>query len=147
MNICRTFLRQSQRSGAGRVSPKQFCIPAISNCPTCRYLSKTTRRRPEQPGDDPNFMSIIDSPPMLVRAGRRHGPGLIVLGTFLKVVSNRHALLTKSSIDPHNRIRPRDMASTTAGLEVETYSKIRRSTCTRSSSPPTTHRSNRHQGV
>jgi surfeit locus 1 family protein len=32
-----------------------------------------------QPADDPNFTSILDNPPNLVRAGRRHGPGLIIL--------------------------------------------------------------------
>ncbi|ERS98155.1 hypothetical protein HMPREF1624_04936 [Sporothrix schenckii ATCC 58251] len=35
---------------------------------------------PLQPADDPNFTSILDNPPELVRSGgRRHGPGLIVL--------------------------------------------------------------------
>ncbi|KAI1499980.1 SURF1-domain-containing protein [Biscogniauxia marginata] len=31
------------------------------------------------PADDPTFTSILDNPPELVRAGRRHGPGLIIL--------------------------------------------------------------------
>ncbi|KAF3765083.1 putative Shy1, mitochondrial inner membrane protein [Cryphonectria parasitica EP155] len=34
---------------------------------------------PRQPADDPNFHSILDNPPQLVRTGRRHGPGLLVL--------------------------------------------------------------------
>ncbi|CAK7272726.1 surf-like protein [Sporothrix epigloea] len=33
-----------------------------------------------QPADDPNFTSILDNPPELVRSGgRKHGPGLIIL--------------------------------------------------------------------
>jgi hypothetical protein len=28
-------------------------------------------------------MSIVDNPPNLVRAGKKHGPGLIILGTSL----------------------------------------------------------------
>ncbi|KAL1837065.1 hypothetical protein VTJ49DRAFT_4317 [Mycothermus thermophilus] len=41
----------------------------------------STPRRPQrkQAADDPNFVSIVDNPPELVRAGRRHGPGLIIL--------------------------------------------------------------------
>ncbi|KAJ0123180.1 SURF-family protein [Diaporthe amygdali] len=50
------------------------------NPPSRRPFSQSTRRsdRP-QPADDPNFTSILDNPPNLVRAGRRHGPGLIIL--------------------------------------------------------------------
>lgn len=33
--------------------------------------------------EDPNFVSIVDHPPRLVRAGRKHGPGLIVLGLYI----------------------------------------------------------------
>ncbi|EFW98631.1 cox1 assembly protein [Grosmannia clavigera kw1407] len=32
-----------------------------------------------QPADDPNFSSILDNPPELVRSGRRHGPGILIL--------------------------------------------------------------------
>ncbi|SLM38465.1 surf1 family protein [Lasallia pustulata] len=28
---------------------------------------------------DPNFVSIVDNPPILIRSGRKHGPGLIIL--------------------------------------------------------------------
>ncbi|KAK3693795.1 SURF1 family-domain-containing protein [Podospora appendiculata] len=44
-----------------------------------RLLSTSPRRRAKQPGDDPNFTSILDNPPELVRTGRRHGYGLIIL--------------------------------------------------------------------
>ncbi|KAK7541304.1 COX1 assembly protein-like protein Shy1 [Phyllosticta citricarpa] len=32
-----------------------------------------------QPADDPTFTSIVDQPATLVKTGRRHGPGLIIL--------------------------------------------------------------------
>lgn len=49
-------------------------------CPGCRQISKSSLRF-KQAGDDPNFVSIADNPAVLVRTGRRHGPGLILLGT------------------------------------------------------------------
>lgn len=36
----------------------------------------------QQPADDPQWVSPIDRPSQIVRVGRRHGPGLIILGTF-----------------------------------------------------------------
>ncbi|PQE06168.1 hypothetical protein CJF30_00005128 [Rutstroemia sp. NJR-2017a BBW] len=45
----------------------------------CKRCISNTSRRGRQAADDPNFMSIVDNPPNIVRAGRRHGPGLIVL--------------------------------------------------------------------
>ncbi|KUI73456.1 Cytochrome oxidase assembly protein shy1 [Cytospora mali] len=50
--------------------------------PQARRPFSQTARRPDrpQPADDPNFQSILDNPPQLVRAGgKRHGPGLIIL--------------------------------------------------------------------
>ncbi|KAI1642835.1 SURF1-domain-containing protein [Daldinia loculata] len=38
-----------------------------------------TPRSQRQPAEDPNFTSILDNPPELVRTGQRHGPGLIIL--------------------------------------------------------------------
>lgn len=40
----------------------------------------TFRRFLHTPADDPNFLSIVDNPPTLVKVGRRHGPGIIFLG-------------------------------------------------------------------
>ena len=40
------------------------------------------RRLAHNPADDASFRSVIDNPPNLVSAGRRHGPGLIILGTL-----------------------------------------------------------------
>ncbi|CAK7266917.1 surf-like protein [Sporothrix epigloea] len=49
-------------------------------------VRRRSQNRPEpepdhpQPADDPNFTSILDNPPELVRSGgRKHGPGLIIL--------------------------------------------------------------------
>ncbi|KAL8413629.1 hypothetical protein RB594_005043 [Gaeumannomyces avenae] len=69
-------LSQHQPQGAARPCPR----------PTPRFtarrpISSSSRARSEQrqPADDPNWTSAIDNPPELVRSGRRHGPGLIIL--------------------------------------------------------------------
>lgn len=54
--------------------------PAQSVQP-CRPITRSRPRRARQAADDPNFTSILDNPPDLVRSGRKHGPGLIILGT------------------------------------------------------------------
>ncbi|QPH17650.1 hypothetical protein C2857_002521 [Epichloe festucae Fl1] len=49
---------------------------------TTTTTTTTTPRRQadkQQPADDPNFQSILDAPPKIVRAGRRHGPGILLL--------------------------------------------------------------------
>ncbi|KAK4248824.1 SURF1 family-domain-containing protein [Corynascus novoguineensis] len=52
----------------------------IFRSPPRRPISSTLRRpREKQPADDPGFTSILDNPPELVRTGRKHGPGLIIL--------------------------------------------------------------------
>ncbi|KAI8627861.1 SURF1 family protein [Xylariaceae sp. FL1651] len=53
--------------------------PANARAHPRRPFANTSARRAKQPGDDPNFTSVLDNPPELVRAGRRHGPGLIIL--------------------------------------------------------------------
>ncbi|KAK1768781.1 surf-like protein [Phialemonium atrogriseum] len=45
----------------------------------CRTITSSPRRSVKQAADDPSFSSIVDNPPELVRSGRRHGPGLIIL--------------------------------------------------------------------
>ncbi|KAI4595453.1 surf-like protein [Pestalotiopsis sp. 9143b] len=37
-----------------------------------RPFSRTTRTGQQQPAEDPNFTSILDNPPQLVRAGKKH---------------------------------------------------------------------------
>ncbi|KAG9243564.1 COX1 assembly protein-like protein Shy1 [Calycina marina] len=55
--------------------------PIAFRCPACRHLSQSTARlEAKQPADSPDFISIIDNPPNLIRAGKKkHGLGLIVL--------------------------------------------------------------------
>lgn len=64
-------------------------------CPSCQHaarpspsallrqqrskLPRQQRRHASNPADSPEFTSIVDNPPQLIRAGRRHGWGLIVL--------------------------------------------------------------------
>ncbi|KAM7183441.1 putative COX1 assembly protein Shy1 [Rhypophila sp. PSN 637] len=55
----------------------------LPNPTTPRRSCSTSPRRPKdeakQPADSSNFTSILDNPPELVRTGRKHGPGLIIL--------------------------------------------------------------------
>ncbi|KAI9819197.1 MAG: surf-like protein [Pycnora praestabilis] len=53
--------------------------PRAVPCPKCRRPPMLQRRLAHTPAEDPNFTSIVDNPPEIVRSGRRHGPGLIVL--------------------------------------------------------------------
>ncbi|RDA89308.1 hypothetical protein CP532_6149 [Ophiocordyceps camponoti-leonardi (nom. inval.)] len=60
-------------------------IPANSSArPLCRATTRNLSTTPsrlatKQPGDDPNFVSILDGPPRLVRTRNKHGPGIILL--------------------------------------------------------------------
>ncbi|KAF4914848.1 Cytochrome oxidase assembly protein shy1 [Colletotrichum viniferum] len=64
------------KSIALRSSSRQ--TPPPPPAPSSRRSFHTTPRRADvQPG--PDFHSIVDNPPDLVRTGRRHGPGLIIL--------------------------------------------------------------------
>lgn len=64
------------KSIALRASSRQ--TPRPPPAPSSRRSFHTTPRRADvQPG--PDFHSIVDNPPDLVRTGRRHGPGLIIL--------------------------------------------------------------------
>ncbi|AEO65153.1 uncharacterized protein THITE_2076347 [Thermothielavioides terrestris NRRL 8126] len=47
--------------------------------PPLRRTISSTPRRPKQAADEHDFTSIVDNPPELVRVGRKHGPGLIIL--------------------------------------------------------------------
>lgn len=37
------------------------------------------RRHAHNPADNPSFTSIVDNPPQIIKTGRRHGAGLIIL--------------------------------------------------------------------
>ncbi|KAJ5040320.1 uncharacterized protein L3040_005977 [Drepanopeziza brunnea f. sp. 'multigermtubi'] len=80
MNASATFLRLARSFKPASVSRVSKGIRERGRtCPQCRYISTSTPRAKAQPADDPNFMSIVDNPPTLVRTGKRHGPGLIIL--------------------------------------------------------------------
>ncbi|KAF5878819.1 putative cox1 assembly protein [Botrytis fragariae] len=69
-NRINTFSSHTRRITFPFQSPK---------CPRNHRCFAGTRVKSRQAADDPNFTSIIDNPPNLVRTGRRHGPGLIIL--------------------------------------------------------------------
>ncbi|KAF7960518.1 hypothetical protein EAE96_000198 [Botrytis aclada] len=69
-NRINTFSSHARRITFPFQSPK---------CPRNHRCFAGTRVKSRQAADDPNFTSIIDNPPNLVRTGRRHGPGLIIL--------------------------------------------------------------------
>ncbi|KAH8667432.1 COX1 assembly protein-like protein Shy1 [Tricladium varicosporioides] len=81
MNISASLLRQAGRIGSRQLRQKENWSSIFAKCPACRQISRSAHQaQRSQPGDDPNFMSIVDNPPVLVRAGRKkHGPGLIIL--------------------------------------------------------------------
>ncbi|KAG4438599.1 hypothetical protein IFR05_005923 [Cadophora sp. M221] len=79
MNASSSFLRQARSLKSSPSSISRNLRPAIfQSCPACRHISSTPRVE-AQPADNPDFMSIVDNPPNLVRSGKRHGPGLIIL--------------------------------------------------------------------
>lgn len=59
------------------------------------------RRYARSPADDPNFTSVLDRPPQLVRSGqKKHGPGILVLGLPLPLLPLPPSLLPSSSPTP-----------------------------------------------
>ncbi|KAH7333452.1 COX1 assembly protein-like protein Shy1 [Rhexocercosporidium sp. MPI-PUGE-AT-0058] len=79
MKASSSFLRQSRGLKSSSSNITRTLRPAIfQRCPACRHISSTPRAK-AQPADNPDFMSIVDNPPNLVRSGKRHGPGLIIL--------------------------------------------------------------------
>jgi hypothetical protein len=43
----------------------------------------------QQMGDDQRWLSVVDHPAQIVRTGRKHGPGLIILGAHMQNTLNR----------------------------------------------------------
>ncbi|KAL7822734.1 SURF1 domain-containing protein [Trichoderma gracile] len=73
---------KSSRTGA-RKAASTASTAARSPAPRavqCRHFSSTaSRSNKPQSADDPNFVSIVDLQPQTVRAGKRHGPGILLL--------------------------------------------------------------------
>jgi len=137
MAVSRNLLWQGSRTGASllRFSAKRQANPVFSRCPTCRNISQTARRRSKQAADNPDFMSIVDNPPQIVRTGRRHGPGLIVLGT-LPITPRTLLPNLWNSYNTNHCLCARNMASPTPRMEIQTPSQARRPSSSRS--PPST---------
>ncbi|KAK3996497.1 cytochrome oxidase assembly protein shy1 [Cladorrhinum sp. PSN332] len=72
---------QGKATPIGKPIPKWTSTqPRISQlAPRRPFSNSAPRSQKPQPADDPNFTSILDNPPELVRTGRKHGPGLIIL--------------------------------------------------------------------
>ncbi|KAK1252553.1 hypothetical protein MKX08_003740 [Trichoderma sp. CBMAI-0020] len=83
--LLRNGLRASGRTAFAKSASQSQCLrtrPASSASRTiyCRHMSSTVPRSNKTPSaDDPNFVSIVDLQPQTVRAGKRHGPGIILL--------------------------------------------------------------------
>ncbi|KAI1337128.1 SURF1 family-domain-containing protein [Xylariaceae sp. FL0016] len=75
---CR-YRPQHSAAPSRAIRPSTVQTSSTRFLPTRRPFTRTARRPRENPADDPNFTSILDNPPEIVRAGRRHGPGLIIL--------------------------------------------------------------------
>ncbi len=84
------------------------------------------RRYAHTPADDPNFQSIVDNPPVLVKIGQRHGKGLIVLSIPISIQLLLHHL-TAYSFDSDDRFRPGNLAGLQTPMEDRIDSQIRRS--------------------
>ncbi|KAL2161310.1 hypothetical protein VTH06DRAFT_8530 [Thermothelomyces fergusii] len=75
-----TRQRPPTGSAIPRWAPPSESLPSRGQFAPRRPISSTPRRPSgKQPADDPNFISIADNPPELVRTSRKHGPGLIIL--------------------------------------------------------------------
>jgi len=48
-------------------------------CLQCGELLFRQQRYAHTPAEDPSFQSVVDNPPLLVRSGQKHGPGLFIL--------------------------------------------------------------------
>lgn len=57
-----------------------FSQPDPKICARCRQHQIRFSSNNQHPGDDARWLSVIDNPSQVVRVGRRHGPGLIILG-------------------------------------------------------------------
>lgn len=69
----------TQTSRRSSVHPSRSPRSRAANFIPRRPFTRTTPLASKPPAEDPSFTSVLDHPPELVRTGRRHGPGLIVL--------------------------------------------------------------------
>lgn len=73
-----SILTRTTRCQSGTISPSVALREAARSQKvqqpqgSRRLFSRTSRTSQQQPAEDPNFTSILDNPPQLVRAGRKH---------------------------------------------------------------------------
>lgn len=133
MNITRTFLRRipplaesAQLGGVSRTIPQR----SRWICPQCSQETSPARLQRRgyaaQPADNPEFVSIVDNPPQLIRAGKRHGWGLAVLGMgpFRKCPSSAYMLSCACSRHSHHSFCSRFMASPALRMEDRAHRAI-----------------------
>lgn len=66
-------------SSSARSPRTAFELDSI--CARCRRQQTQVRFfNGQQMGDDQRWLSVVDHPAQVVRTGRKHGPGLIILG-------------------------------------------------------------------
>ena len=130
----------------------------------CSRCLRQQRRYAQTAVDDPNFTSIVDHPAKLVRTGRKHGYGIIILGinSPSDVHSNPSHFSTLSlpsislyykktnnifppSAHPHYRLRPRHLADPAPQLENHSHHTLRGPTRTRPFNPTPTDRPQRYR--
>ncbi|KAL7620962.1 surf-like protein [Parahypoxylon ruwenzoriense] len=84
-------VRSAHSSSSGssyRAQSSRYCNPLrpsrASPSPPHRraFTSSPPRSSSRPPAENPSFTSVLDNPPELVRTGRRHGPGLIILAAI-----------------------------------------------------------------
>jgi hypothetical protein len=95
MNAATPFLRslwaRSIQSNAAQCCSRSKRVASQSSLtiarPAQRPFSSTPCRRAQKSPDseNANFVSIVDLDPTMVRSGRKHGPGLILLGSSLSL--------------------------------------------------------------
>ena len=61
----------------------------IFTIPLAKFPAWAPHRLAHNPADNSDFLSIVDNPPILVKSGRRHGPGLIILGPYSRAVNSQ----------------------------------------------------------
>ncbi|EQL03552.1 surfeit 1 [Ophiocordyceps sinensis CO18] len=79
MTPSRQWLRGLRASSSLSMRAPPRCPRGFTPSRPRAHLSTSGFRANKQPVDDPEFVSVLDAPPRIVRAGRRHGPGIIVL--------------------------------------------------------------------
>lgn len=125
-SILRTALNRTG-TAAGPDSLCTRCLRRTNNTTQLRFYNNN------QFNDDQRWLSVVDAPSQVVRTGRKHGPGLILLGA--PYPSHRPQPQTKTkltyiqcSTHPHNLLRPRNMANPTSRVENQPNCQIRRPT-------------------